>query len=159
MGRMVYLLMGIVAINLALLIFSCGSWDADGSCVAGSGDVSVIWNFITNPSSFDSSNFWTIFFGTVSGLAALTSVILFVGSFFMKVEFPLYASMTLVLVYPVMAWIKLFNQVAGSKLFAGGTTIPNSAVTVEGTIMAIIIAVPFIITYIVTAVDWARGRD
>ena len=75
MGRIVYLMMGIVAINLALLLFSCSSWDASGQCVPSSN----IWSFVTNPSEVDSSSLWTTLFGSVYGLAAIAGTIILIG--------------------------------------------------------------------------------
>jgi hypothetical protein len=146
MGRIVFLVTSLVAINLAFLLFSCNIYDASGSCVPQS----TIWSFVTNPSEINSANMWDILFGSASGLAAIAATIIFVGSFFMKVEFPLYASMSLALIYPVYSWIKLFTHIAGNKLFHS---------PVEAGIVAIMIASPIIITYIFTLLDWARGRD
>lgn len=151
MGRIVYLIMGIVAINLGLFIFSCPSTDPiTGACVPPSN----IWTFIWGPNALDDSNIWATLFGTASGLAALAAVAVTVGSFFLRVEFPLYASMALALIAPVTSWIKFFNQVLESPAFGDGTAKP-----LLGTIIAVILISPIIVTYIFTLIDWARGRD
>lgn len=148
MGRIVYLMMGIVAINLALMIFSCDTWNATGDC---SVPTSTLWTFLLGPSVATDSTLWNLLFGTVAGLGSVAAVILFIGSFFLKVEFPIYAGITIALAPLVYSWIKFWGAFGGSKFFAGNTEL--------ATIVGIILLAPIVITYIFTILDWARGRD
>lgn len=146
MGRIVYLMTSVVAINIALLIFSCGSWDNEGKCVPQS----AVWSFIKNPQAIESASIWEVLFGTSAGLAAIAGSILIVGSFFFKSDTPLFLGMALALVYPVYSWVKLFQQIQGVSSFGD---------PVSRTIIAIVIASPIILAYLFTLIDWARGRD
>ena len=146
MGRIVYLMCSIVAINVALLLFSCGAWTSAGECIPQS----ALWSFIINPSSVTDASIWEVLFGTSMGLAAIAGSLLIVGSFFFKSDTPLYLGMALSLVYPVYSWVKLFQQIQGVSSFGDATS---------RTIIAIIIVSPIIIAYLFTLIDWARGRD
>lgn len=147
MGRMIYLMTSIVAINIALLLFTCSSWDAQGECIPQT----ALWSYLLHPSEIDNSNFWEVLFGTSIGLAALAGGILIIGSFLFRSETPLFLGMALSLVYPVYSWVKFYQQIQGSAFFAGRE--------VEGTIVAILVASPIILAYIFTLLDWSRGRD
>jgi len=150
MGRIVYLMMGIIAINLGLMLFSCDTWDSvTGECTA---PLSPFWNAVLGPSDFtEGSTFWGLLFGTAGGLASVAAVILFIGSFFLKVEFPIYAGITIALAPMVVSWTKFWLQVSDSKFFAGHTKL--------GLVVGMILISPIVITYIFTLLDWARGRD
>lgn len=146
MARIHYLMLSIVAINVALLIFSCSDWDEQGKCVPES----TIWSFVKDPGLIDDSNLWEVLFGTTYGLAAIAGSVLIVGSFFFKSDTPLFLGMALSLVYPVYSWIKVFQQIQGISSFGD----PASR-----TIVAILLISPIIIVYLFTLLDWARGRD
>lgn len=148
MGRVVYLMLGIVAINLALMIFSCDTWTTTGECGVPS---SAMWSWLLGPNVATSTSFWNYLFGTATGLASVVGTILFIGSFFLKVEFPIYAGITIALAPMVYSWIKFWNQLGGAKIFAGHPEV--------ATIIGIILLAPIVVTYIFTILDWARGRD
>lgn len=154
MGRLVFLLGSIIAINIALLIFTCGQYNENGQCVASSASTvipnSSFWDFVQNPSSYDSSQFWQDLFGSVSGIAGLIGTVILVGSLIFRSELGIYAGLGISFVGLVGSWIKLYQNIQSSSIIGD----PASR-----KLVAIIIAVPIIITYIATIVDWIRGRD
>jgi len=157
MARIVYLVLTLIAFNLAVLLFGCSSWDSSGFCLASNSSGSI-WSYVISPQNFqggidpsNSSNLWDLLFGSATGLAAIAGLTLIVGSFISRSEVPLYLGMALVFAAQSSIIIKFFSMVQNSAFFTGREGI--------GLIVAIILVSPLIIAWIFTLIDWARGRD
>ncbi len=86
MGKITYVMITMLALTLALQIFSCSTWDDTGACTGN--DASGLMAFLSDPSTANSSNIFGLFFGNTFGLLAVagfTSLII-AGFYFNRNE-------------------------------------------------------------------------
>lgn len=150
MGKIIPVMITMLALTLALQIFSCSTWNESGQCTGN--DASSLMNFLSNPSIANSGDIWGIFFGNTFGLLAVagfTSLII-AGFYFNRNESYIYIAMAVGLVSSVYPAITLWSRIRESSIISD---------PIASGVIATIVASTVILTVMVTIVDWSRGHD
>lgn len=134
MGKMLPMLLLVVAIELALVIFIGG--DLPGSS---------LWDLIQDPQNWSNLSLVSLF-GDAVGLAALSGIT--VGTFWSKSDFLVFASITGVFLSFGISISRLFTQLNSQALF-----------TSSQSYLAMIIVAPMIISYVYVCLKFWRGSD
>jgi len=134
MGKMLPMLLLVVAIELSLVMFIGG--DLPGSS---------LWDLISNPQNWGELSFVDLFSDAV-GLAAISGII--VGTFWTKSDFLVFASITGVFLSFGVSVSKVFTQLNSQTVF-----------TSSQSWLAIIIVAPMIISYLYVCLKFWRGSD
>ena len=134
MGKLLPMLLGVVAINLALVIF-----------VGGTPPGSSIWTLITNPQDWSNLSLMTLM-TDATALAAVTGII--IGSFWTKSDFLVYAGITGVFLSFGISYAELYNRFNQWEVLGSS----NSYI-------AILLAAPLLITYLYTILKFWRNAD
>jgi len=133
MGKLTRLILSLVMIDLIFII--TGQLGISSS-------LSLITSLITDPSSVTTSQFYNIFLGTAGVAALLTGVAVIVGVAITKSELLLFVPMAIALGAITGDFITLFNILKDYNL-----------------ILASLIMTPIIGLYVMTVVEWLRGKD
>lgn len=134
MGKMLPMLLFIVAINLSIVIF-----------VGGSPPGSSLWTLITNPQDWSSLDLMTLMIDAV----ALTSVVgIVVGSFWTKSDFLIFAGISGVFLSFGMSIAELYNRLNQWEVMGQSNSY-----------LALIFAAPLMITYLYVTLKFWRGSD
>ena len=161
-SKIIYVMLTMVALNLALIIFSCSAWDSEtgecaGSLVSANSDNSTIWSLAYNPTTAGGdSGFWWKLVGSGWGLLGIIGVasaaIVLVGTTILGRDITpiVYVAMSLALISSGYPAIKLFQMISASTII--GDALSRS-------IIAIIIASTLVIVVMFTVIDWGRGRE
>jgi len=155
MGRIIYLMLMILAFNLAMFLFSCSDWDTDGTCITGSSNNSgTIWDYAKNPESFtgdtSSTSFWKTIFGVNGLLMVGGGIVVTVAALFAN-ELLIFIGLGIALLPQLNILIKFYQQISNSAFFEGREIL--------GVVMAIILMMPLILAWIFMLIDWMRGRE
>lgn len=134
MGKLLPMLLFIVAINLSIVIF-----------VGGSPPGSSLWTLITNPQNWSSLDLMTLVIDAV----ALTSVVgIVVGSFWTKSDFLIFAGISGVFLSFGMSIAELYNRLNQWEVMGQNNSY-----------LALIFAAPLLITYLYVVLKWWRNSD
>lgn len=154
-SKIIYVLGGMILLNLAMIVFSCSSWDTTtGECTGSaiSGDNSSVIGFASNPTAVGGSAFWEILFGSGWGLLAAVGLVsaIVIGAVFFKGQEVVWIAMAIGITTTVYPAIRLWALV--SELSVIGDTLAR-------TVLAVAVVSIMIITVLFTIIDWARGRE
>lgn len=157
MGRMIPIILAMVVLNIALVIFTCSSWDAEtgvctGTAPYGASSNETVINFLLNPTSADSGSLWETLFGQSWGLLAaiIGGAAVIVGAIFMRNETPVYMAAGLAVITSVYPAIKLWQLINGTSLIGD---------SISRKFIATLICGSLIVGVIFSVVDWTRGTD
>lgn len=156
-SKIIYVIIGMVILNISLLIFTCPNVDVStGQCIGSesvgtiSSNTSSIFSFIWDPTVTDDSSIWERLFGSAWGLLAGIAFIGIIATVaYTRTHDFIYLAIGLFMATTVYPAIKLWQLVNASS-FADELTRQVIAVIVVGTI---------ILTVLFTVIDWARGRE
>jgi len=162
MAKIIYVLVAMIALNVALAIFTCSDWNIEtGECAGsltgiGENVNSTLWNMVYNPTN-TAGDFWNSLFGGGWGLSALVGVIgvgtVLVGSLVMgrDVTPAIYAAIAIgALATTIYPSIKLWSLINGLGMVGD---------TFSRRMIAIILIGGMIVTVMFTVLDWARAKE
>jgi hypothetical protein len=136
MGKMVYLVMTVIAVQLTLyLVFDVGF------------PLASLWLLFLNPQNWDSLSLTAMITDafTVVGVSAII-----VGTLFWRNEFLVFAGLAAVFYSFGKQLVNLWQQIAGQSFFGDAAS---------SSLVASIIVGAIIFLYIFTIFEWWRGRD
>lgn len=135
MGKLLPMLLLIVAINLSIVIF-----------VGGTPPGSSIWTLITNPQDWSSLSLMTLI-TDATALVAITGIVIgtFIGQ---KSDFLVFAGITGVFLSFGMSFAELYNRFNSWEVLGSS----NSYI-------AMILAAPLLISYLYIILKWWRNSD
>ena len=134
MGKMLPLLLFVVAINLSIVIF-----------VGGAPPGSSLWTLIFNPQDWSNLSLTNLMTDAV-GLASVVGIV--VGSFWTKSDFLIFAGITGVFLSFGISFAELYNRFNQWEVLGSS----NSYI-------AIIFVAPLIVTYIYVTLKFWRAAD
>ena len=134
MGKLLPMLLLVVAINLAIVIF-----------VGGTPPGSSIWTLITNPQNWGSLSLMTLMTDAIA-LSAVAGIV--VGSFWTKSDFLVFAGITGVFLSFGISFAELYNRFNQWEVLGSS----NSYI-------AVILAAPLLISYLYFTLKWWRNSD
>jgi len=157
-SKIIYVLGGMILLNLTLLIFSCSAWDTTtGQCIGSetvgttSTNTSSLISFMSSPSETSGSGIWQTLFGSAWGLLAAVAVgAITVGALLIRNEAPIWIAMAIGLTSTVYPAIKLWQLVNGLSMVGD---------SLSRMVIAIVLVSIMVLTVIFTIVDWARGTE
>jgi hypothetical protein len=136
MGKLVHLIMSIIAVQLVLFLFFDVGFP-----------LASVWQLFLDPTSWSTLSFSTMFSNVFSTL----SVGAFVGGMIFNSEILVFAGLAGTLYTFGQQLSNLWQQIAGNAFFGG--------VTAAGGFIASILCGALIVLYIFTVIEWWRGRD
>jgi len=134
MGKLLSMLLLIVAINLSIVIF-----------VGADPPGSSLWTLITNPQDWGSLSLMNLMTDAIA-LSAVAGIV--VGSFWTKSDFLVYAGITGVFLSFGVSFAELYNSFNQWEVLGES----NSYI-------ALILAAPLLISYIYVILKWWRNND
>ncbi len=134
MGKLLPLLLFIVAINLSIVIFVGG--DVPGSS---------LWDLIFHPENWQSLSIVDLMFDAVA-LSAVAGIV--VGSFWTKSDFLVFAGITGVFLSFGVSFAELYNRFNQWEVLSSSSSY-----------IAIIFAAPLLITYLYVVLKFWRNAD
>ena len=156
MGKIIYVMMTLIVLNLSFLVFNCTDSTCSESLVSpGSSTNDTLWTIIANPVGISTNTgFWGTLFGSGWGLlgaiGAAVGAILIGTTFFSKdTTGMVYIALGLALTASLFPAVKLFQLINGLSI---GDSITR-------TILSILISGTIVLVAIFTVLDWARGKE
>lgn len=134
MGKMLPMLLFVVAINLSLVMF-----------IGIDAPLSSLWDLIQGPQNWNDLSLLSLF-GDVIGLASVVGIV--VGSFWTKSDFLVFAGISGVLLSFGISISSLFTQFNAYPVFGTGQSY-----------IAILIIAPLVVSYIYFVLKFWRGSD
>ena len=137
MGKLIYLFMTVIAVQLCLIfVFHC---ELPGTS---------LWDFWKSPQDWDLLNFTDLLKNLTFSIGAVGLVI---GGLIIKNDLMVFGSTAAVFFTFGAQLVNLWNNINAEATFGGSSG--------GGPWMASIIVVPIMLLYILTILEWWRGRD
>lgn len=135
MGKMSYLIMGVIAVQLSMyLVFDIGI------------PTSSLWELFRDPANWSSLSLTTVISDAITAISAL----IFVGGLIFKNDLMVFGGTAGIFFTFGKQLVELWRNINSQTAFGDAVSAP---------IVASIITVPIIILYIFTVLEWWRGRD
>lgn len=135
MGKLVYLVMIVIAVQLSLLLVF-------GQAIPGS----TLWDLFTSPASnWDNLSLTSLISDTITAISAVAIII---GTFWVKYDFLVFAGISGVFLSFGVVLSNVWQQIKS-----------QAAATGNGGLIASLVVGPIIFLYILTILEFWRGRD
>lgn len=135
MGKMVYLMLGVIAVQISLyLVFDIGI------------PTSSLWELFRDPSNWNSLSLTSLISDAITAISAIA----FVGGLIFKNDLAVFGGLAGVFYTFGKQLVELYRQIYAQPTFGDSVSAP---------IVASIIISPIILLYILTVLEWWRGRD
>ncbi len=131
MGKLINLVLILIMIDLLFIITGQLTLDSPSS---------VIITALTNPEAIQDSNFWTILFVGLSGLALVGGVV--AGIVTRSSDVTIFIVMGTSLILMVGDFVDVFNHISGIN-----------------PVLATVIMSPIILIFTLVVIEWVRGKD
>lgn len=159
MARLTNAILVIIAINLAMLFFTCPNFDKNGACIVYNAGTPTIYNSTVNstpwiafiqPEAIMTGDFWDEIFGSNWGLiATIGAGALLVGTLVFRSDIPFYFGLGISMLLSIQIYINFYRTLIGSHVFSDPVMV----------ILGFLIGSPLVICYSLTVIEFVGGRN